>query len=198
MSSVIDRINRAITTTGAVVDGITEDRLGIPTPCEGWDVRTELNHLVGGMHYYAAQLTGTRAEAAHEDDDWLGGDPRAAYAAAAEIDRAAWDRPDVLDGTVRLGFGTVPGPMAAVVHLTELLVHGTDLAIATGRPELIDEPACEQLLAQMRAIDFSPVRPPDMFGPELPAPADAPAHRRLLAFLGRALPDHWPAPAASA
>jgi uncharacterized protein (TIGR03086 family) len=184
MTTVIDQIDRAVTMTAAIVKGVGPDQLGDPTPCDGWDVRTELNHLVGGMRIFAAELTRTDAGGAHEDD-WLGTDPQAAYTTAAGLDRAAWHRPDVLEATVRLGFGAVPAPMAALIHLTEVLVHGVDLAVATGQEALIDEPACEELLTVMRGMDFSAFRRPDMFGPEVPAPADAPAHRRLLAFLGR-------------
>ncbi|MCO5968456.1 DinB family protein [Actinoallomurus soli] len=77
--------------------------------------------------------------------------------------------------------------MAALIHLNEVLVHGAGLAIAGGREALIDEPACEEPLTTMRRMDFGAFRRPGMFGPEVPAPAGAPAHGRLLAFLGRDL-----------
>lgn len=184
MTPVIDQIGRALDMTAAIVKGIAHDRLDDPTLCPGWDVRAELNHLVGGMRIFAAELTGTDAGAAHEDD-WLGADPQAAYTLAADLDRVAWHRPGALDGTVRLGFGAVPGSMAALIHLTEVLVHGADLALATGQEHLIDEESCDELLTIMRGMDFDAFRRPGMFGPALPAADEAPAHRRLLAFLGR-------------
>jgi uncharacterized protein (TIGR03086 family) len=186
MTPVIEQIDRALAMTGAVVEGLTRDQLAAPTLCPGWDVHTELNHLVGGMRIFAAELTGTESGGAHEDD-WLGADPHAAFAVAAGLDRDAWHRPDALRGTVRLGFGAVPGPTAALIHLTEVLVHGVDLALATGQEARADESACEYLLATMRGMDFSAFRRPGMFGPELTPPAESPAHRRLLAFLGRDL-----------
>ncbi|MQY06888.1 TIGR03086 family metal-binding protein [Actinomadura macrotermitis] len=185
-ASVIDQIDDALDMTGAIVATITGDRLAAPTPCPGWDVRTELNHLVGGMRVFAAELTGTDPGGAHEDD-WLGPGPQAAYAAAAELDRAAWHRPDALDTTVRLGFGEVPGPAAALIHLTEVLVHGADLALATGEEHLIAEEPCAALLGIMRGMDFDAFRRPGMFGPAVPAQDGAPPHRMLLAFLGRDL-----------
>jgi hypothetical protein len=117
-TSVIDQIDRALDMTGVITKGITDELLALPTPCPGWDVRTELNHLVGGMRIFAAELTATDPGAAHEDD-WLGDDPQAAYAAAADLDRAAWHRPGVLKATVRLGFGDVPGPMASSAACSE-------------------------------------------------------------------------------
>ncbi|MFI6925385.1 TIGR03086 family metal-binding protein [Nonomuraea spiralis] len=187
MTSVIDQIDRALAMTGHVVEGLTGDRLAAPTLCPAWDVRTELNHLVGGMRIFAAELTGTDGGAAHEDD-WLGDDPRAAFALADSLDRDAWHRPGALDGTVRLGFGELPGPMAALVHLTEVLVHGAGLALATGQEALADDAACDELLTIMLAMDFAAFRRPGMFGPEVPADPADPAHRRLLAFTGRRLP----------
>jgi uncharacterized protein (TIGR03086 family) len=92
-----------------------------------------------------------------------------------------------IDTPVRLSFGTLPGPMAALVHLTEILGHGADLAVSTGREDRVDQARCEELLTVMQAMDFAPFRRPGMFGPELPVTRDAAAHRRLLAFLGRDL-----------
>ncbi|MBO2455833.1 TIGR03086 family protein [Actinomadura barringtoniae] len=182
---MIDQIDRALDMTDAIVKGITQ--FEAPSLCPGWDVRAELNHLVGGMRIFAAELTGTDAGARHEDD-WLFDDPYGAFTTAADLDRAAWHLPAALDTTVRLGFGAVPGHMAALIHLTEVLVHGADLAVVTGQEDLIDQEACEQFLNTLRGMDFTPFRQPGMFGPEAPAPAPATPHQQLLAFLGRTLP----------
>ncbi|MFD7864284.1 TIGR03086 family metal-binding protein [Streptomyces sp. NPDC057682] len=186
---VTERIERALAMTGAVVAVVDEAAWSSPTPCAGWDARTTLNHLVGGMRIFAAELTGTDPGGAHHDD-WLGTDPAGAYARAAEADRAAWRRAAgseeaLASTTVRLGFGTVPGPLAALIHLTEVLVHGLDLAWAVGRTDRVDEELCEDLLSRARRTGMDPFRRPGMFGPERPAPADAPARVRLAAYLGR-------------
>jgi uncharacterized protein (TIGR03086 family) len=181
---MIDRIDAALDMTAAIVAGIAADQFATPSLCPDWDVRAELNHLVGGMRVFAAELSGAAAGKDHEDD-WLGDDPQVAFKTAADLDRTAWHRPNALDTTVRLGFGAVPGRMAAQIHLTELLVHGADLAVVTGQESGIDQELCADLLATMRAMDFGAFRRPGMFGAERPAPADASAHQRLLAFLGR-------------
>ena len=184
---VVGRVGRALTMTGRVVAAC--DGWSVPTRLPGWDARATLNHLVGGMRLFAAGLTGTDAGGAHHDD-WLGADPAGAFVSAADADRAAWRHAAGTDAAlaetkVRLGFGTVPGPMAALIHLTEVLVHGIDLALATDRGDLIDEHLCEDLLARMRQVDMDAFRRPGMFGPPVSVPADAPAHVRLSAFLGR-------------
>lgn len=185
MQTVIGRIDRALDMAGKIVDAVETDRLSAATPCAEWDLRKVLNHLVGGMRLFAAELAGTDPVGAH-DDDWLGADPQAAFAAAAEIDRAAWHRLDVPDASVRLRFGVLPAPEAALVHLTEVVVHGVDIALALDRPDLADDELAAELLEIMRETrGVEPFRQPGMFGPELPAPADAPAHRQLIAYLGR-------------
>ncbi|MEU6430480.1 TIGR03086 family metal-binding protein [Microbispora sp. NPDC046973] len=187
MGDIIERIDQAIAMTAGIVRGIEEHQWGAPTPCGKWDVRAVLNHTVGGMRIFAAELTGTDAGADHEAD-WLGNDPQAAFAAAADADREAWHREGALGRTVHISLGAVPGPMAAVIHFTEILVHGVDLAVATGQEDRMDERLCEELLAMMHGMGgIDAYRLPGVFGPEIAAPAEAPAHLRLLAYLGRTL-----------
>ncbi|MFJ8916247.1 TIGR03086 family metal-binding protein [Amycolatopsis sp. NPDC102389] len=181
---MINHIDSAIDMTAVIVEGIHANRLQELSLCPDWDIRFELNHLVGGMRIFAGELSGTPVDKDHHDD-WLGTDHRAAFQTAADLDRAAWRRPDALDTTVQLGFGRVPGHLAALIHRTELLVHGADLAVVTGQEDHIDQRQCGELLDTMRGMDFQAFRRPGMFGPERPAPADAAAHRHLLAFLGR-------------
>ncbi len=183
---VLEQIARSLEMTSAIVEQITESQWSEPTPCAGWDVREVLNHLVGGMRIFTAELTGNDAGADHEAD-WLGADPLAQFVDAAAADRAAWDRPDALTGAVTISLGVLPGPMAAVVHLTEVLVHGVDLAVATGRAHLIDEDLCASLLATMLGMGVDAFRVPGVFGPEVAAPDDAAPHAQLAAFLGRDL-----------
>ncbi|MFG1791808.1 TIGR03086 family metal-binding protein [Nocardia sp. NPDC049149] len=185
MDNVIGQIDRALDATSVIVAALDESSLAAPTPCREWDVRAVLNHTVGGMHIFAAALSGTDSGADHESD-WLGGDPQGAYAAAAEVDRAAWHRPDALDNTVSISLGALPAPMAALVHLTELVVHGVDIAVAIGRADLADDVLCGELLATMQARGgIDQFRAPGIFGAEVVVEEGQPAHRRLLGYVGR-------------
>ncbi|MBF6355382.1 TIGR03086 family protein [Nocardia higoensis] len=185
MDTVLGRIDRALDTTAAIVSAVEDDQLTAATPCADWDVRTVLNHLVGGMHAFATKLSGNDSGAGNADG-WLGSDPQTAYAAAAEIDRAAWRRPDVPTATVHLGIGPVPAPAAVQIHLTELVVHGLDLALAIGRADLIDDAMCAELLETMRGYGGIDVyREAGLFAPALPVDDDAPGHRALMAYTGR-------------
>lgn len=83
-------------------------------------------------------------------------------------------------------FGTVPAPMAAMIHLTELTVHAIDVAVAIDRLDLVDDASAAALLRSMHELGgIDGFRVPGMFGAAVDVPADAPAHRRLLAYVGR-------------
>jgi uncharacterized protein (TIGR03086 family) len=183
-TDVVDRLADALTTTGTVVAGIPATRWNDPTPCPGWDVRTLTNHLVGGLRIFAAQLTGTEAGGEHEDD-WLGDAPSAAYADAAATVLAAWRAPGALERTLHISLGPVPAPLGAVIELTEVVAHGLDLAVATGQTDRVDEGQAESLHRLMLGMGFDAFRVPGVFGPAVEVPDTAPAHLRLLGFLGR-------------
>lgn len=184
MQDTINDLELALAATGRLVAAIGADQWTRPTPCEGWDVWTVVNHVVGGMRLYTAELTGTDAGGEHEDD-WLGNDPTGTYRDAASQVLAAWRSPGVEQRVISLSFGAVPAPMAAIVELAEIVVHGLDVAVATGQEDEVDQALAERLLALMAGMGIDGFRTPGIFGPERPARADAPAHRRLLAFLGR-------------
>ncbi|MFD8706326.1 TIGR03086 family metal-binding protein [Kitasatospora sp. NPDC059648] len=181
---VVEQIERAAATTGVLIAGIGAEQWKLPTPCADWDVTALVNHLVGGINLYVGGSTGVDPGKAHEDD-WLGDDPVAAYRSAAAADLAAWRRPGALDRSVTIPLGELPGEFAATVHLTELAVHGADIAVATGQEHLLDTELLEGLLAAIRELGVDPYRAPGIFGPEAPVAEDAPVHQRLLAHLGR-------------
>jgi uncharacterized protein (TIGR03086 family) len=74
----------------------------------------------------------------------------------------------------------------AVVTLNEVLVHGWDLAVATGQEYRPDQAGAQRCLAF--AIDFEKGAPEarnGIYGPVVPVSAGAPAFDRLLGQTGR-------------
>ena len=178
-------IERGVAMTGRVVAGIADGQWSTPSPCAGWTVHDVLNHVVGGMRIFAAELTGDEPEAEHEAD-WLGGDAGGAFTQAAELDLAAWRTPDALSGTVTISLGQLPSSFAAVIHMLEVVVHGVDLAVATEQLHLVDEELCAEALGLLTAMGgVDAYRIPGVFGPEVPVPRGAPPHEQLAAYLGR-------------
>lgn len=182
---VLTDIERGVQVVGRVIAGTREEQWPAASPCEEWSVRDVLNHVVGGMRIFAAELTGRAPEAEH-DADWLGLDAARAFTDAAELDIAAWRGPDAMSGMVAISLGTLPASFAAVIHLLELVGHGVDLAVATEQTDLLDERLCEdvlELLSGMGGLDA--YRVPGVFGPEVTVDAGEPAHARLAGCLGR-------------
>lgn len=192
MSEVIAAIASALGSTHAIVHAVPAHGWQEPTLCSDWMVRDVTNHLVGGLCIFTDELNGVPARADH-DSDWLADDPAGAYDTAAADDTAAWGRTDALDGTITIGLGTLPAPLAAVIHLTEVLTHGADIAVAIDREDLIDQDACAALLAAMGSMGgVDPYRVPGVFGPTVPVPAHELPHRQLLGYLGRTVTSAGP------
>src|SRR5215467_5648602 len=55
MADIAELHAQALEHTGRIVAGIPADRWQSATPCDGWDVRALLNHLVAG-NLWAAEL----------------------------------------------------------------------------------------------------------------------------------------------
>lgn len=76
---------------------------------------------------------------------------RAAYRAAAAACQVAFAQPGVLERTFESPFGPVPGSMLVHLRITELLVHGWDLAHATGQPPGLPDDLAQTELELSRA-----------------------------------------------
>ena len=180
----------AFATARGVLGNVKSDQMDDATPCESWDVRRLINHLVGGAHWF--EIT-TNAGASPEvddteDTDYAAGDFAAAYDAATAGALAAFGAEGALDRMIALPFGTFPGSafmgLATVDHFT----HAWDLARATGQPTDLAPAMAEQLLSAARGMISDDFRGPDgvaPFGPEVTAGDAACPADRLAAFLGR-------------
>jgi uncharacterized protein (TIGR03086 family) len=169
-----------------VVSGVRDDQLTDPTPCEGTSVAALLDHLIGLTIAFrmAAEKTvpegGPSADAASLAPDW-----RTRLPAQLEALAAAWRDPSAWEGTTEAGGVTMPAPAMAAVALDEVLIHGWDLAVATGQPYRPD-PASVQACLEFVGDRSDPANEPEgLFGPVVPVPDDAPPFDRLLGRTGR-------------
>lgn len=176
-------LEHALKGAETIVAGVRPDQWDADTPCAGMDARAVTVHLASGVLRFAAQL---RGESPSGEDDTA--DPAAAFKTAAAELRAALKTPGVLDEVYKAtpkGRG-VPGALLAQVRTLELLGHGWDLARATGQPAGFPDDLAERVLGVARlTLSARPEGPGAPYGPEVPAPDDAPPIDRLAAFLGR-------------
>jgi uncharacterized protein (TIGR03086 family) len=169
-----------------VVAGIRDDQLGDPTPCEGTSVAGVLDHLVGLTEAFrcAAEKTPLPGQASASPDalvpDWRTRLPQQLPALAE-----AWRSPAAWEGTASAGGVEMPAPAMAAVALDELVVHGWDLAVATGQPYSVPDADAEACISFAGAVGESPDERAGLYGPRVAVPADASVLERLLGLTGR-------------
>lgn len=179
-------LGAAASETARVVAGVRDHELCDPTPCEGTSVAAMLDHLVGltlAFRLAAAKQPlpgGPSASASALTSDWRTRLPEQLDALVT-----AWRQPSAWSGTAVAGGVELPAPVMAVVALNEVLVHGWDLAVATGQEYAPDAAATEMCLQQAGQVGESPEAREGLYGPVVPVPDDAPPFDRLLGLTGR-------------
>jgi uncharacterized protein (TIGR03086 family) len=169
-----------------VVSGIRDDQLGNPTPCDGTSVAGMLDHLVGLTYAFrcSAEKRPIPGQAPASPDalvaDWRTRLPQQLSAMAD-----AWRAPAAWEGTASAGGVEMPAPAMAAVALDELVVHGWDLAVATGQPYSVSDADAAACTSFAGAVGESPEERAGLYGPRVPVPPDASAFDRLLGLTGR-------------
>jgi uncharacterized protein (TIGR03086 family) len=80
----------------------------------------------------------------------------------------------------------LPADMIGVIAINEVVVHGCDIAVASGQRVRCPPAAVQAAYAFVRAtVADSPQGSPGMFGPPVEWPDDAPLLDRLLGLTGR-------------
>ena len=176
--------------TERVVANIGPAQYELPTPCSEWTVRELLNHLVGTLHLGAALLTDqTPPTNAGPDDpptnDFIGDDPAGAYRAGVDPLVAA-TTPAAVGGMHATPLGEMPGVALAGFCALDVLVHGWDLAKATGQSADIDPALAQPLLDFARqSVSEDMSTRGQRIGPKVAPPRDADAMAQLIAYMGR-------------
>ena len=185
-SSPVEQLRRALDETSQLIAAVRAEQWSGPTPCADWTVRDLVHHLVAGNYLFASALRAESPSPRPDGTDGLDGQALVgAYRDSAEVLLASFERSGALERVVTVPFGSVPGVVALHLRVVEALVHGWDLARATGqRCQFADELAEQELeFTRAKLGDLPAGRSP--FGPPRPVADDAPAIDRLAALLGR-------------
>lgn len=167
--------------TESLLAGVKPDQLDFPTPDSDWNVRQLENHIVGWALHFAARESG-QGEAGDPSAYRVGDEP------ALEFEPSIEPLVTALDGKLSApaessGEGGFPAPALATVLIAEYVLHGWDLATATGQPVPFSDDEARAGLG-IRSY-LTPDYRDQMFGPELPAPPNATPLQELLAYAGR-------------
>ncbi|MEU3554938.1 maleylpyruvate isomerase N-terminal domain-containing protein [Streptomyces fragilis] len=201
-------MTRAAAVAVDIVRGIGPDALDLPTPCPGMRTGVLVNHLIE-FTGEPAQAAGRKQPPSARDDtvrgqrddtvrDHTARDHTArARDLTAEPDRAeefalqaaetaaVWSTPEAWTGETALaGTARMPARFIGGIVRGEWLLHGWDLAVATGQEAAVDEELAAALYEDI-AGKADMARKYGVFGPEVAVAPTAPLFHRALGLAGR-------------
>ena len=180
-------LTAAVATMAELIRNISDDQLTGPTPCPDYSLGDLVDHIGGlAMAFtWAANkdtpppgAEGPSGDGSRLTDDWRRRIPDDLNTLAA-----AWTQPEAWTGMTQAGGVDLPGEIAGVVALDELLVHGWDVARATDQPYEVDAESLSVVEGFVQS--FSPEGTPGMFGPRVEVPDTAPQLDRVIGMTGR-------------
>jgi uncharacterized protein (TIGR03086 family) len=187
MNEIADRYRRRADAFQRKVSAVAPDRWANQSPCADWDARGVVGHIID-MHGVMLRPVGRELSPAPSLQD----DPLAAFAAASADVEALLVDPEISlsECDTPMGRMTMEQHVDGVVSI-DLVIHGWDLARATGQDDTIDPVEVERLWPSVQGIGEE-MRTPGAFGPgivvfgsEVKVPPGAPIQDRLLGLLGR-------------
>jgi uncharacterized protein (TIGR03086 family) len=185
--NMIDMTSACARTTDVLL-AVRDDQLDGRTPCEKLTLRELVAHVGGlGTAFAAAARKdfGELTDSPPEDGGYQLADGwRSEYPGQLAGLATAWRDPGAWQGMTRVGGVDLPAEVCGMVGLTEVVIHGWDLARATGQDYDVDDEVVDALLAHLSAFTADgPVE--GLFGPPVDLPDGVPAFDRALALSGR-------------
>ena len=175
-----DQLRQILPLVTGLVEGLDDRQLASSTPCAGFTVEGVLAHMIGGARQFSAAFRGEEVAAGELPDDLV-----AAFPGAMDDLESAIGSPGALERTIAAPFGEVSGETFARFVALDGLVHGWDLATATGQAYDPPEDVVSDVDGFARVALTDDLRDGDTFAMAVEPPADASALVRLVAFTGR-------------
>lgn len=175
-----DLYRRSSDYAASVLGNVRADQLGDPTPCEDWNVQALVGHMVGSNQFFAASA---RGEAPPQGDPVID-DAVAAYRESAAAVLEAYGAPGVYDQMMATPTGEMPGAVLYSIAASEQLLHGWDLAKATGQDTALD-PELAVAFDQMIRPNIDNAVEGGFYGPSVQVDDGASAGDKLVALVGR-------------
>ena len=172
-----------------LIASVAEDSLDAPTPCPKYTLGDLVDHVGGLSLAFTAAATkavggdgaqGPSGQASRLGDDWRTRIPRDLIGLAE-----AWRDPAAWSGFTQAGGVDLPGKIAGLVALDELVIHGWDVARASGQAYDCDLPTLEAVYEFVAPMSVPGQEAQRIFGPVVEVPEDAPLLDRLIGLAGR-------------
>jgi uncharacterized protein (TIGR03086 family) len=176
---------------GDLVRGVPDDRLSARTPCD-CSLGELLDHVqtlarafanaAGKVNDETTSGPPPKPDAVRLGDDWRERIPQLLDGLAS-----AWDEPAAWEGMTKVGGLDMPGEVAGVVALDEVVLHSWDVAVASGQrydPPADLLPLLVPFLEHVAEPGMKDARE-GLFGPVVATPDGAPLFDRILGLAGR-------------
>jgi uncharacterized protein (TIGR03086 family) len=156
------------------------------TPCADWDLRTLLNHTILWTSYSAERRAYGESVAKDLMSKDFTAEPGYAQAYQAQIAKAvqAWSDPEAWTRELSVMGSTTPAADVAAMLIMEMVLHGWDVARATGQDYRCDETLARAVLTTVEA-QGDMFRQYQGFAAVVQVPDDATTFDRVLALSGR-------------
>lgn len=183
---LVEMFDRATAWTATKVAG-AQDQMDADTPCEEWSVRRLLDHVLFAQQMFASGPSGgTVAPPSGPPPEMVGDDPATQYEEARKATVQAFARPGALEGTVKGSSGDVPAMQVLGIAICDQLIHGWDLAKATGQDaNMPDDLAAAALQMLDGRIPDEARGPGKNFKAAVDVAPDASAQDKLIGYCGR-------------
>jgi uncharacterized protein (TIGR03086 family) len=177
---------RSMQQTERFIRNVRSEQWSDPTPCTEWTIRDVVNHIAGENLWAVEIFAGKTINEVGDrlNGDLVGSDPSGAYAGSVQPASAAAMNSGAMDATCHLSFGDFPGSEYAAQLFQDTLVHGWDIAVASGQDATLDADLVEACLPITERL-AEEWRSAGIFGEKLDAGPAASPQARLLALLGR-------------
>ena len=170
----LDLYRRASAWTTEKVAGAAA-QLDASTPCDEWDMRALLNHILETQRYFLASGRGDDASLPSQSPpDIISEEPARDLAQIREDMLATYADPAVIQKT---------GP-ALGIAFSDVLIHGWDVARATNQDATMPSGLAEAAYQTIHGR-FTDEQRKGLFKQEVPVAADSSPQARLLAYTGR-------------
>jgi len=171
--NLLDSYGRASAWTATKVRGALT-QLDAPTTCDGWTVRTLLNHMLETQRYFAGSARGENVTLSQDPPDLLSEDPVSDFDRARAETLRTFGEPGVLERT---------GPALGIAFSDQLL-HGWDVAVSTGQDSTMPDALAEDAYAMIHGR-FTEEQREGVFKPEVGVAPGSSPQEKLLAYTGR-------------
>ena len=171
--NLLELYDQASAWTTEKVAGAT--KLDAATPCDDWNLRTLLDHMLETQRYFLNSARGEDASPPGKTPPaTLSDDPAADFEGVRHEVMRAFGGDGVIEKT---------GP-ALGIAFSDMLLHGWDVARATQQDSTMPAGLAEAAYQQIHG-KFTDEQRVGVFKPERPIAKDAPPQARLLAYTGR-------------